>query len=111
VYFVVIFETVQTILSGIDAFNWAAKGFGNFSIIPSPGLSAIDTPFMDGVISIIVQLFFCYRIWVINKNAWWFSIFTAMVSAKISPPGRADNQLQDFVTSRHRRYVCRHQGW
>ncbi|KAJ7596027.1 hypothetical protein C8J56DRAFT_1022443 [Mycena floridula] len=80
VYFVILLETAQTVLNGIDAFNWFAKGFGNPLAVLNAGLSWIYTPLMDGVISLIVQLFFCYRIWVINNSALFFSIFIACLS-------------------------------
>jgi hypothetical protein len=35
---------------------------------------------MDAFISLIVQVFFCHRIWALNKRLWWFCIVIAIVS-------------------------------
>lgn len=84
VYFVITLETGQTILTGIDGFRCFASGFGSVSIIPAPGLNIIANPIanpiMGSVIALIVQSFFCYRIWVIRKSVWWLSAMIVVVT-------------------------------
>lgn len=61
-------ESVQTILATIDGFYWFATGFGNMITLNNPYISAFDSPFLDSVISLVVQFFFAYRIWVLTKS-------------------------------------------
>ncbi|KAI0263176.1 hypothetical protein BC834DRAFT_971463 [Gloeopeniophorella convolvens] len=72
VYGILFLETLQTILSGADLYYWFAEGFGNMKHLATPYASAYDTPIIDGIISMTVQFFFSYRIWVMSgrKNAW-----------------------------------------
>ncbi|KAF9025658.1 hypothetical protein BDZ89DRAFT_70886 [Hymenopellis radicata] len=73
VYFVLAFETAQTIMNGVDAFNSFARGFGNLLIAGDPGISPVYTPIMGSIIAFVVQMFFCYRIYIIRNTAWWLS--------------------------------------
>lgn len=57
-------ETAQTIMVTNDAFQWFAYGFGNLIMLSKPFTSSVDAPIMDGLVALIVQLFFSWRIWV-----------------------------------------------
>lgn len=98
-----------------------------YSILPSPHFSCKSlrtdmlqywsrtsqfyTPIMGSVIALMIQLFFCYRIWVIKKSALILSIVIAVVStiwfgAKCSiltlARSRWSKQLEDSVeASKH----------
>jgi len=80
VYFVLAFETAQTIMNGVDAFQWFASGFGDLLVITKPGISAIYTPLMGSIIALVVQFFFCYRIFLIKRSAWWLCCIIAAIS-------------------------------
>jgi hypothetical protein len=80
VYFVFLLETVQTALTGADVYYWFIIGFGDLEGLKKSRFSAIDVPIMDAFISLIVQMFFCYRIWTLSKRLWWFCIVTVLVS-------------------------------
>jgi hypothetical protein len=54
-------------------------GFGDFDRLKNSKFSPIDIPTIDAFISLIVQVFFCYRIWTLNKRMWWFSLIIAIV--------------------------------
>ncbi|KAI0267869.1 hypothetical protein BC834DRAFT_62804 [Gloeopeniophorella convolvens] len=71
VYFILIIETVQTALTGVDIFYWFANGFGNVIHLNNVYISFADTPVIAAFISLIIQSFFCYRIWVLEKSLWW----------------------------------------
>ncbi|KAF9018690.1 hypothetical protein BDZ89DRAFT_959871, partial [Hymenopellis radicata] len=79
VYFVLAFETAQTIMNGVDVFNGFARGFGDMAIIGNPGISPVYTPVMGSIIAFVVQMFFCYRILVIRRSAWWLCVLIALV--------------------------------
>ena len=79
-YFVFLLETVQTGLTGADVYYRFMAGFGDFEGLKKSRFSPIDTPTMDGFISLIVQVFFCYRIWTLNKRLWWLCVVIAAVS-------------------------------
>jgi hypothetical protein len=55
-------------------------GFGDLEGLKESRFSPIDVPIMDAFISLIVQLFFCYRIWTLSKRLWWFCIVIVIVS-------------------------------
>jgi len=79
-YFVFLLETVQTALTGVDAYHWFMAGFGNFESLSKPWFARIDISVMDGLISLIVQVFFCYRIWTLNKRLWWLCLVISVLS-------------------------------
>ncbi|KAH9048681.1 hypothetical protein EDB83DRAFT_1433123 [Lactarius deliciosus] len=70
-YFVFVLETVQTALTGADIYYWFVDGFGDVERLAHSHFSSIDSPVMRAVISLIVQGYFCYRIWVLNKRSSW----------------------------------------
>jgi len=55
-------------------------GFGDFEGLKKSRYSPIDAPTMDAFISLIVQVFFCYRIWTLSKRLWWLCIVIVVVS-------------------------------
>ncbi|KIJ34505.1 hypothetical protein M422DRAFT_263474 [Sphaerobolus stellatus SS14] len=68
IYAVFAIDTVQTALSGVDLWYWFCHGFGDMTRLTNTFLSPYDTPILGSLIALIRQLFFCYRIWVLNKN-------------------------------------------
>ncbi|KAF8984841.1 hypothetical protein BDQ17DRAFT_692376 [Cyathus striatus] len=80
VYFIFIFETAQTCMNGADIYRWFSAGFGDVSEFSKPGLSPIYTPMMGSITALIVQLFFCYRIWVVKKSYWYLPCIIGMIS-------------------------------
>ncbi|KAF8486685.1 hypothetical protein JB92DRAFT_2557385, partial [Gautieria morchelliformis] len=77
-YTVFVFETVQTILCGVDVSYWFFTGYGNLIKLSNPYISAFDGPMMIVVISVIVQWFFCYQIYSLSKS-WWLASLIAAV--------------------------------
>lgn len=84
VYGTFLLETLQICMSGADSFYWFASGFGNMAHLANPYLSPFDTPMIGSLVSLIVQLFFCYRIYVLSKRKWWICAIIASVS--FQPP-------------------------
>ncbi|KAI0253497.1 hypothetical protein BJV78DRAFT_1280833 [Lactifluus subvellereus] len=81
-YLVFLLETAQTALTGADVYYWFIAGFGELdaSGLQNTRFSPIDIVIMDGLISLIIQLFFCYRIWILNKRLLWFCVVIAVLS-------------------------------
>jgi hypothetical protein len=77
--FVFLLETVQTALTGVDVYRWFITGFGNLDSLKDPNFAAIDSPTIDAIISLIVQGFYCFRIWTLRKQLWWLSVIIAIV--------------------------------
>ncbi|KAH9479960.1 hypothetical protein JR316_0008557 [Psilocybe cubensis] len=63
-----VLEAIQTILATLDGYHWFAAGFGNVLTLNEPYISAFDSPFLDSIISLVVQFFFAYRIWVLTRS-------------------------------------------
>lgn len=77
--FVFILETVQTALTGADVHYWFIQNFGDAKRLESSHYAPIDIAIIDSIISLVVQEYFCYRIWTLNKRLLWPCIFIAMV--------------------------------
>jgi hypothetical protein len=81
VYSVFLVETLQTALTGADLYYWFVSGFGNLDHLTSPYLSAVDVPIISSMVSLTVQLFFVYRIWVFSgKSSWFLCLIICLVS-------------------------------
>jgi hypothetical protein len=78
-YFVFLLETSQTALTGADVYYWFMAGFGDLNRLGKSNFSAIDSPTIDAIISLTVQGFYCYRIWMLHKQSWWLSLIIAIV--------------------------------
>ncbi|KAJ7755348.1 hypothetical protein DFH07DRAFT_920574 [Mycena maculata] len=103
VYLIFLTETVMTALNGADVFNWFAAGFGNVLSFAQPRISPFYTPIMGSVMALVVQWFFCYRIYIIKREALYFSIFIATISMMQAAGGvgggisswLSDNEVHD----------------
>ena len=62
-----------------DMFQWFGSGYGNLIQLGNIQLSGVDTPMLGAFVAAAVQMFYCYRIYTINKKAWWISVFVALV--------------------------------
>jgi hypothetical protein len=83
-YFVFLLETAQTALTGADVYFWFMAGFGDVEHLKDSNFSPIDSPTVDAFISLIVQGFFCYRIWTLNKRALWICLSIVVVRILLS---------------------------
>ncbi|KAH9066228.1 hypothetical protein EDB87DRAFT_697742 [Lactarius vividus] len=70
-YFVFVLETAQTALTGADMYYWFIAGFGNVERFAHSHFAPIDIAIINAIISLVVQGYFCYRIWVLNKRSLW----------------------------------------
>ena len=72
VYSVFLLETLRTALSGADLYSWFVSGYGGINHLTLPRNSSIKGPILGSAVSLSVQLFFIYRIWVLGKKgSWW----------------------------------------
>ena len=72
VYAIFFMETLQTALSGADLYYWFVSGYGDLRHLRNPYASAFDGPMIEALVSLSVQYFFAYRIWVLSpsKSRW-----------------------------------------
>ncbi|KAI0279686.1 hypothetical protein BC826DRAFT_554699 [Russula brevipes] len=81
VYAIFLLETVQTALNCADLFYWFVSGYGDTAHLASPFASSFDVPIIESVVSLIVQFFYAYRIWVLSiKQSVWFSLLICLCS-------------------------------
>ncbi|KAI0280493.1 hypothetical protein BGY98DRAFT_1060727 [Russula aff. rugulosa BPL654] len=99
-YFVFLVETVQTALTGADVHYWFIQGFGNVEQLKDSHYAPIDIPIVDSIISLVVQEYFCYRIWTLNKRLLWPCITIAIV-AVIQSTGAAWGGVKSLVLGRY----------
>jgi len=81
VYSIFFWETLQVALCGADLYYWFAAGFGNMDRLVTPYASPFDAPIMGSAVSLCVQFFFVYRIWVLSKKrVWWLCVIICVSS-------------------------------
>ncbi|KAI9457784.1 hypothetical protein BJY52DRAFT_455212 [Lactarius psammicola] len=85
-YFVFVLETIQTAMSGADVHYWFVAGFGDVERLRNSHFGPIDSTIITGVTSLIVQGYFCYRIWRLmdrRPSSWicWIIAVAAMTQA------------------------------
>jgi len=81
VYGTFFLETVQTGLNGLDLHYWFISGYGNLKHLASPFASAFDVPIIESIVSLVVEFFFAYRIWILSaKKAQWFCLLICLCS-------------------------------
>ena len=61
-------ETVQTALTGADVYYWFIAGFGDVGHLAHSHYAPIDVPVTTAITSLIVQGYFCYRIWIMSRS-------------------------------------------
>ena len=66
-------------MTGADLHYWFIRGFGNVEQLKDSHYAPIDIPLIDAIISLVVQEYFCYRIWMLNKRLLWPCIVIAIV--------------------------------
>ncbi|KAJ7162425.1 hypothetical protein C8R46DRAFT_1222541 [Mycena filopes] len=76
IYGLAILDIIQTGLVTADAFHWFVYGFGNMNQLDDTFLNSWDVPLLDSVISLVVQIFYCWRIYVLRSSA----IFPALIA-------------------------------
>ncbi|KAF5380143.1 hypothetical protein D9615_006305 [Tricholomella constricta] len=79
VYGIFFLDTVQSVLGTVNIFYWFAKGFENLYMFTDPYICPFDVMIMDGIIAFMVQTFFCWRIFVLQKS-WFFSGIVFLVA-------------------------------
>jgi len=52
----------------IDNYRWFGAGFGNMITLTTPRLAPTACPILDGIIALIVQLFYSNRIRILRKS-------------------------------------------
>lgn len=73
-----------------DAFFWFAYHFGDIGKVYQFHFAAFDVPTLDAIIALIVQMVYCWRIWVLSK---WrvMPVLTALVRVILCLSARASS--------------------
>ncbi|KAK7459663.1 hypothetical protein VKT23_009644 [Stygiomarasmius scandens] len=79
VYGLFVLDILQTVLVTADAFHWFVFGFGNMDQLDDTFLNSWDVPLLDSVISLIVQCFYSWRIFILTKS-WILPVIIVLVS-------------------------------
>ncbi|THU89213.1 hypothetical protein K435DRAFT_841915 [Dendrothele bispora CBS 962.96] len=92
VLFLGLLEFVSSLLMLVDNYRWFANGFGNLSGLNNPLISPFYAPMTDSVVGLMVQIFYCYRIWILRRSI-WLPVIIAMFSLPQAGAGLADGIL------------------
>ncbi|KAJ7206216.1 hypothetical protein C8J57DRAFT_357572 [Mycena rebaudengoi] len=79
VYGIIMLDILQTGMVTADAFHWFVYGFGNMNQLDSVFLNSWDVPFLDAVIALVAQIFYCWRIYFLRK-LFVFPVIIALIS-------------------------------
>ncbi|KAJ7118796.1 hypothetical protein C8R44DRAFT_789296 [Mycena epipterygia] len=61
-------DVLQTGMTTADSFYWFVYGFGNVETLDTSFLNPWDMVMIDTIMGFIVQLFYCWRIYVLRKT-------------------------------------------
>ena len=64
----------------VDAFHWFVYNFGDTGALSDLSMAGIDGPVLDGFIALMVQLVYCWRIWVLSGRKAVLPAIIALVS-------------------------------
>jgi hypothetical protein len=67
VHIIFVLDTAQTFMSMADAFHWFVYGFGDPTRLLDINLASINVPVFDALVAFIVQLVYCWRVWVLGR--------------------------------------------
>ena len=80
VYGVFFLETLQTALTGADLYYRFISGYGDLRHLTDPHMIPFGV-ILEFLVSLSVQFFFAYRIWVLSsKKLWWYCLIICLVS-------------------------------
>ncbi|KAF8192883.1 hypothetical protein K438DRAFT_1969997 [Mycena galopus ATCC 62051] len=68
VYVVALLDVLQTVMMTADAFHWFVYGFDSLIASDQSFLNSWDVPVLDSIIALIVQAFYCWRIYILRKG-------------------------------------------
>ncbi|KAJ7464272.1 hypothetical protein B0H11DRAFT_2309443 [Mycena galericulata] len=80
VYFVFLVIIVCICLNISDMYYWFGSGFGDSARLVNFRYSSIYAPILSPLVSTLVQVFFCYRIFIIKRSAWPITVLISMIS-------------------------------
>lgn len=63
VHFLYFLDSAQSILTLADTFFWFVYGFGSPAKLLQFNMASFDVPAIDGLIALVVQTMYCWRIW------------------------------------------------
>jgi len=98
-YFAFLLETVQTALTGADVYYWFIAGFGNVERLKDSHYAAIDIPIIHSTISFVVQEYFCYRIWMLNRRSSKLCILIALLTI-VSSVGSGWGGIESLIAKK-----------
>lgn len=96
VYGLALLDILQTIMVTADAFHWFVYGFANPIQLDEPFLNSWDVPIIDSVISLIVQTYYCWRIYFLRKGV-AIPVLILIVSPSLLPFIESLHKLPGFA--------------
>ncbi|KAJ6557800.1 hypothetical protein B0H19DRAFT_946878, partial [Mycena capillaripes] len=66
VYVVFFFETISTAMNGAGVYYWFVTGFSDVEQLSQLRFSPFYLPLTGSIMALVVQLFFCYRIYILK---------------------------------------------
>ncbi|TFL00177.1 hypothetical protein BDV98DRAFT_121526 [Pterulicium gracile] len=106
VYGVYLIEVVQTVMSAVDIYHWFGPGYGNMNALMDTFTTPFNTPFLCGVVAVIVQFFFAYRIWTIQQQQRGiiFVVGGILITALVQLAGALMTAYEAFHLGRYDRF-------
>ncbi|GLB45495.1 hypothetical protein LshimejAT787_2300550 [Lyophyllum shimeji] len=103
VYGTYIIEIAQTAMTAADLYYWFASGYGNMIHLGHVYISPADTPILCGIIAVIVQCFFAYRIFMLRRSYLWICILIVL-TALLQTAGAFGTAIRGFKLAEYSRF-------
>ncbi|KAJ7148970.1 hypothetical protein C8R43DRAFT_1128734 [Mycena crocata] len=89
--------TASTVINGVDAEYWFGSGYGYIGRFADPRESRLYTPLMGSFITMLVQIFFCYRIVALKHKTWPLALLVGLIALAQCAGGMGSGILSYMV--------------
>lgn len=72
------FDLIQTCLATWDGFQWFVSGWGTLSKLNVPYSAPMHSPLMNAVAALVVQSYYCWRIYILSGIVWWPAVLAVV---------------------------------
>jgi hypothetical protein len=95
-YGLFVLDLLQTGLATWDGFQWFVFGWGTPSELNVPYSAPINSPFIDAFTALVVQAYYCWRIYILSRIKWW-PVILLLLALLQAASGAASGVLSAIV--------------
>lgn len=102
-------DVVQTALATWDGIEWFVLGWGDPMRLTIVYTAGINSPLMDSLVALLVQSYYCWRIYVLSGVLWWpmmLVVFTLVQAGAGFASGIIATIVNDFRLLHEKDFVA-----